>query len=80
MNFLLMPLFFLSGALFPLEGVPSAMEFIININPVSYGVDALRGTLAGVYHFNFLLDLGILGFGILLFVGLGSYLFSKIQA
>lgn len=79
MNFLLMPLFFLSGALFPVDRVPAAMEFIINVNPVSYGMDALRGALAGIYHFGFFTDVGVLALGIVIFVGLGSYLFSKIQ-
>jgi ABC-2 type transport system permease protein len=80
MNFLLMPLFFLSGALFPIEGVPKVMELITNLNPVSYGMDALRGTLSGLYHFSFLMDLGVLSIGIVIFVGLGSFLFSRIQA
>jgi len=49
-NFVLMPMFFLSGALFPLRGVPLWMEWLANINPMTYGVDpirqvALRGTV-----------------------------------
>jgi ABC-2 type transport system permease protein len=43
MNFLLLPLFFLSGAMFPLQGLPGWMEFLTRINPLSYGVDMLRG-------------------------------------
>ncbi len=42
MQFLLMPMFFLSGAFFPLRGVPLWMEWLSRINPVSYGVDPLR--------------------------------------
>ncbi len=42
MNFLLMPLFFLSGALFPLGGLPSWLTVLTRIDPVSYGVDAIR--------------------------------------
>ena len=42
MQFLLLPMFFLSGALFPLQGVPAWMEFLAKINPVTYGVDPLR--------------------------------------
>jgi ABC-type transport system involved in multi-copper enzyme maturation permease subunit len=49
MNFLLLPLFFLSGAMFPLQGLPGWMTFLTRINPLSYGVDMLRGvTLSGV--------------------------------
>ncbi len=42
MNFILMPMFFLSGAFFPLNGVPLWMEWLARINPVTYGVDSLR--------------------------------------
>jgi len=42
MQFLLMPMFFLSGALFPLRGVPLWMEWLSRVNPVTYGVDPLR--------------------------------------
>jgi ABC-2 type transport system permease protein len=42
MNFLMLPLFFLSGALFPLNGLPGWMSFLTRIDPVSYGVDPLR--------------------------------------
>ena len=50
MNFLLMPMFFLSGAFFPLQGVPLWMEWLARIDPMTYGVDpirqvALRGTV-----------------------------------
>ncbi len=43
MNFLIMPIFFLSGALFPLENLPSAIYFISRIDPLTYGVDGMRG-------------------------------------
>lgn len=42
MNLFLMPLWVLSGAFFPAEGAPSVLQWIIRINPVSYGVSALR--------------------------------------
>jgi len=43
MNFILMPLFFLSGAMFPLQGLPTWMDILTKLNPLTYGVDALRG-------------------------------------
>lgn len=79
MNFLVMPLFFLSGALFPLSGLPSVIGDIAVVNPLSYGVDALRGSLTGVYHFGFSTDVFVLIAVIILFTGIGSYLFSKIE-
>lgn len=79
MNFLVMPLFFLSGALFPLNGLPGAIGTIASANPFSYGVDAVRGLLTGIFHFNLMIDFGILTVMIVLFLGIGSYLFRKIQ-
>jgi ABC-2 type transport system permease protein len=79
MNFLVMPLFFLSGALFPLDGLPGVITTITNLNPLSYGVDGLRGTLISGFHFGITADLLVLSIisGILLVIG--GYLFSKIQ-
>lgn len=79
MNFLVMPLFFLSGALFPLQGLPALIQLIASLDPLSYGVDGLRGTLINSSHFGLITDLLVLGVisGVLLIIG--SYLFSKIQ-
>lgn len=79
MNFLIMPVFFLSGALFPLEGLPSTIAVIMKINPLSYGIDALRGFLTGASHFGLFTDLVVLSAVTLLFLVLGSYFFSKIE-
>ncbi|OFW68384.1 MAG: hypothetical protein A2V52_06370 [Actinobacteria bacterium RBG_19FT_COMBO_54_7] len=43
MNFLVMPMFFLSGAFFPLQNLPRWMNVLTKINPMSYAVDAMRG-------------------------------------
>ncbi len=80
MNFLVMPLFFLSGALFPLAGLPNAIEVIARIDPLSYGIDGLRGALVpGTLHFGFWFDFGILGVITLIVLATGAYLFSKIE-
>ena len=42
MNFVLLPMFFLSGAFFPLRGIPIWMELLSKLDPVTYGVDPLR--------------------------------------
>ena len=80
MNFIIMPTFFLSGSLFPLEGLPRVLSFAAAIDPLSYGVDGLRGALVGSAHFGLGVDFMVLTIlvGFLLFIG--SYLFSKIQA
>ena len=42
LNFALMPMFFLSGAFFPLRGVPLWMEWLARVDPMTYGVDPIR--------------------------------------
>lgn len=79
MNFLVMPLFFLSGALFPLNGLPKFLEVITRINPLSYGVDSLRATLIGTSTFGLHLDLLVLAVLSFVILAIGSYLFSRIE-
>jgi ABC-2 type transport system permease protein len=47
MNFLIMPMFFLSGAFFPLRGLPAWMSVVTRLDPVAYGVDPMRRLLLG---------------------------------
>jgi ABC-2 type transport system permease protein len=79
MNFLVMPIFFLSGALFPLTNLPKALEIIASLDPLTYGVDGLRGALIGVGHFNATLDVAVLSAIAAVLVSAGAYLFSRIQ-
>ncbi len=79
MNFLVMPIFFLSGALFPLNNVPGALGIIAALDPLSYGVDGLRSTLVGAAHFGIALDLAVLSVICAVCMVLGARLFSRIQ-
>ncbi|HET7617223.1 MAG TPA: ABC transporter permease [Vicinamibacterales bacterium] len=79
MNFLVLPIFFLSGALFPLENVPRLLGFIAAIDPLSYGVDGLRYALTGAAHFSLAADYAVLGGLTALLLWGGSVLFSRIQ-
>lgn len=79
MNFLVMPLFFLSGALFPLTTEPGFLKLISDVDPLTYGVDGLRLALIGTSHFSMQTDITVLGLLTLFFLAVGSYLFSKIQ-
>jgi ABC-2 type transport system permease protein len=79
MNFLVMPLFFLSGALFPLQGLPPALTTVARLNPLSYGVDGLRGVLIATSSFGLVFDLMVLMTVTILLLVISSYLFSKIQ-
>jgi ABC-2 type transport system permease protein len=44
-NVLLIPIWLLSGSLFPLSGAAGWMRFCMMLNPLTYGVEALRGAL-----------------------------------
>lgn len=79
MNFLVMPIFFFSGSLFPLDGLPKALSIIVRINPLSYGIDALRILLIDVGHYGLGIDIAVLGAVTLVFLWLGSYFFNNIQ-
>ena len=79
MNFLVMPIFFLSGALFPLDGLPSALAVVTRLDPLTYGIDGLRGTLIGMTHFGVASDIGVLSVAASAFLVLGAYSFSRIQ-
>ena len=79
MNFLVMPLFFLSGALFPLNNIPPALLVVARLDPLSYGVDALRYFLIGTFTFSMALDIIVLTGVTAFFLALGSHFFSKIE-
>jgi ABC-2 type transport system permease protein len=79
MNFLVMPIFFLSGALFRLTNIPPAMRVIANLDPRSYSVDGLRFALIGETHFGVPLDLAVLCAVTAVALAVGGYLFSRIQ-
>jgi ABC-2 type transport system permease protein len=79
MNFLVMPIFFLSGALYPLRNLPLPLTVLTRLDPLTYGVDALRGVLIGNTHFGVLLDLLALAVAASVLLVLGAYRFSKIE-
>ncbi|HEX4809512.1 MAG TPA: ABC transporter permease [Bryobacteraceae bacterium] len=79
MNFLVMPIFFLSGALFPLLNVPKVLAVLASVDPLSYGIDGLRGALTGVSYFGAVTDVAVLSLITGALLVLGTYLFSRIQ-
>ncbi len=79
MNFLVMPLFFLSGALFPLQGLPALLAILARIDPLSYGIDALRVLLINAGHYGLGTDLAVLSAVTLAFVWLGAVFFRRLQ-
>jgi len=81
MNFLVLPIYFLSGALFPLTGLPVVLSYITKADPLAYGIDGMRNILLGASHaaFDPRLDLVVLlVVGAILLV-IGAQRFSKIE-
>jgi len=78
-NFMVQPLFFLSGAIFPLKDLPVVLNVITKVNPFSYGVDGLRFAFSGVNVFNPVLSIAVLAGVFLVILGFGVYQFSKVQ-
>jgi ABC-2 type transport system permease protein len=79
MNFMVMPMFFLSGALYPLKDLGRILTVITHIDPLSYGVDGLRGALIEQWTFSFRLDIAFLACVAAIFLITGAYLFSRIE-
>jgi len=68
-NFLIMPIFFLSGALFPLDRLPGWLTVLTRVDPLTYGVDLMRKVMLGVSAFNVFFSLSvILGFAFVMFL------------
>lgn len=79
-NFVVMPLYFLSGALFPLEGLTGVFHRVVVLNPLAYGVDGIRGALTGTPYFSLGFDCMVLTLCATVLVGIGAYMFSRIEA
>lgn len=79
-NFLVFPLMLFSGVLYPLSSAPHWLQFIGNINPISYAVDGARATLSGNSHYGLALDLSVMGAITLVAIAFATYQFKKLQA
>ncbi len=80
MNFVVFPLFFLSGALYPLENLPIWVKYVSYVDPLTYGVDGLRGILINVSLFPIIVDFAVLvGFSLVM-ISIGAYLFEKSES
>ncbi len=78
-NFVVQPLFFLSGALFPIDNLPKALDIITKLNPLSYGVEGLRYALSGASFIPPAQSLLVLSGVIVVILFVGMYQFSKIE-
>jgi len=80
MRLIVFPLFFLSSAIFPLEGLPDWLKNIAYLNPITYGVDGLRGSLIGFSYMPLGIDLIILSVVCIFMMSLGAYSFGRSEA
>ena len=78
-NLLILPLFFLSGALYPLTNIPIGLKIVSTINPVTYMVDALRGLLSNQSHFGLTHDLIIMTITFFVTIYFAVNRFNEIQ-
>ena len=77
-NFLGMPLFMLSPALFPLELLPEWLATVARLNPVTYTVLLVRGMMTGVNEgVNSFLSIGVIAVFVVVMIGLASYVFTR---
>lgn len=80
MNFVIFPLFFLSGALYPLDNFPIWLRVFAHLDPLTYGVDGLRGALIGVSTYPMMMNVVVMvGFSLAMIV-LGAYFFEKSES
>lgn len=76
MNFMIFPVFLLSGALFPVQNLPEPVRILSYIDPLTYGVDALRGCLVGANSFPVMLDALLLTGCCAATMAVGAYMFE----
>jgi ABC-2 type transport system permease protein len=76
-NFFIFPLFFLSGALFPLDNAPGWLHTASSLNPLTYAVDGMRSVLLGKSIFPLWMDFAVLTAFMLVMVALASWLFGQ---
>jgi ABC-2 type transport system permease protein len=79
-TFLVFPLFFLSGALFPVtDRLPAWLQGVVRLNPLTYTVDGVRGALLGLNVFPFYVDIGVVAVFATAMILTGSALFSRMK-
>lgn len=77
LSFIVLPMFLLSGALFPITGLPEWLKFAVYLNPLTYGVDALRYTILQESVLPLYANVAVLGLFAIITVLASAYLFSK---
>jgi ABC-2 type transport system permease protein len=76
-NFVMWPMFFFSGALFPVSNLSPWLAAVTKINPMTYGVDAMRGIILGINHYSLLFDTFVLMLFTAMMIGIGIMSFRR---
>ncbi len=79
MNFVIFPIFGLSGALFPISSLPSWLAPITMLDPLTYGVEGIRYGLTGVSQISPVISFSVIGGFACLMTVIGTFLFRKIS-
>jgi ABC-type polysaccharide/polyol phosphate export systems, permease component len=78
-SFVIFPLFFLSGALFPVTKLPTWLKIVVTVNPVSYSVDALRSVILGITGYGLFMDfIVMIAFAVVMVIA-GTWAFKRIK-
>ncbi len=78
-SFFTFPLFFLSNAIFPMSGMPAIVQYLSYVNPLTYGVDGLRGALTGSASMPLVLDAAVLLVASAIMILIAAYAFEKTE-
>lgn len=82
MNFIVMPMFFLSGAMYPVKLLPKILGFFTKINPLTYGIDALKHMVFPekkmlTHDFPLILDIAVIVISSMIFVIIAANVFER---
>jgi ABC-2 type transport system permease protein len=76
-NLVALPLFFLSGSMYPIDDAPSWLLPLIRLNPMTYAVDAMRGLAIDVHHHGFGFDVAVIGGFALAMIAAATWSFRR---
>ncbi|MCL4369525.1 MAG: ABC transporter permease [Chloroflexi bacterium] len=76
-NMVVMPMFLLSGAMFPTNGIPIWLKAFLVANPLTYGVDAIRGVLLNYYTHSLTMDISVLSSFAVVMIGITLWLLQQ---
>jgi ABC-2 type transport system permease protein len=78
-SFVIFPMFFLSGAFFPIDNLPGYLSPFVYVNPITYSVDGIRSAMLGRSTFPMALDLAVITLFALLMIFVGTHAFKKMK-